>query len=101
MLDICAEYIRNILINQLIPAYCYGCTVDHPSQVQHNVCVMMTWKEQVELLFNDAYDTANIESLYFMIKHDSGHIITDPQCLLKLWQDSFWQQLIRKRIDDW
>ena len=26
---------------------CYGCQVDHPSQKQHDVCLFMTFDEQV------------------------------------------------------
>ena len=34
-------------INLLIPKHCIGCTVNHLSQSQHTVCLLMSWDEQV------------------------------------------------------
>lgn len=31
---------------------CYGCVVDHPSQIQHQ-CVILSDEEKVQLCFND------------------------------------------------
>ena len=35
---------------------CYGCKVDHPSQIQHDVCLMMDYKEKVELCLPEAIE---------------------------------------------
>ena len=35
------------VMNESIRKSCYGCSVDHPSQTQHNVCLMMSDEEQI------------------------------------------------------
>ena len=42
-----------IKVNQLCNAACYGCEVDHPSQVQHQ-CLMMSDEEKVDWYFEEA-----------------------------------------------
>ena len=34
---------------------CYGCQVDHPSQRQHDACLMMSFAERVDRYFPEAY----------------------------------------------
>ena len=43
-------YAHNIrpYIRRAAHELCYGCLVDHPSQIQHDVCLMMQPQEQVE-----------------------------------------------------
>ena len=51
-----AVYIDAIVnkVKELVTEKCYGCQVDHPSQRQHNLCIMADWKEQVETCFSEA-----------------------------------------------
>ena len=68
-------------INLLIPEHCNGCIVNHPSQSQHNVCLLMSWDEQVEWFFDDAYESVDLESLYSVTEADCGHILSKSECL--------------------
>ena len=50
-----AECLRP-LIARVATSLCYGCRVDHPSQRQHDVCLMMETRDRVDLCFEDAMD---------------------------------------------
>ena len=41
------------ILRDIAKQNCYGCQVDHPSQIQHS-CVMMSVDEQLNLFFDDA-----------------------------------------------
>ena len=82
----------------LIPKHCNGCIVNHLSQSQHTVCLLMSWDEQVEWFFGDTYESVDSESLYSATEADCGHILSSSECLRALWQDIFWWGLIPKRI---
>ncbi len=56
------SYFEHIYAKALIEVFpenikenCYGCVVDHPSQVQH-YCLMMSEDEQIELCFEDMFE---------------------------------------------
>ena len=38
-------------INKLCFKMCYGCSVDHPSQIQHDLCIMATDDERLDMFF--------------------------------------------------
>lgn len=42
---------------------CYGCQADHPSQIQHDVCIMMSRKEHVELYFDELINKLDVKDL--------------------------------------
>ena len=60
------------LIEEEIHTKCYGCDLiaedgerfDHPSQLHHNVCVMMDLEEQIELCFDSAMDRLDYDKVY-------------------------------------
>ena len=39
---------------EVIRNECYGCQIDHPSQKQHEVCLFMTYDEQVDCFLEEA-----------------------------------------------
>ena len=43
------EPLREVIHNE-----CYGCQIDHPSQKQHNVCLFMSFDEQVDCFLQEA-----------------------------------------------
>ena len=53
-------------VDKTVKTLCYGCEVDHPSQVQHNVCCMMEPEEQISYCLSFAVhlmeDTTIVES---------------------------------------
>lgn len=62
-------------VSLLVPQKCYGCQVNHPSQIHHDVCLMMGLEEQVNVCFSDALENLNLAQvvnmckLYFDVHH--------------------------------
>lgn len=43
---------------------CYGCSVDHPSQLQHDWCVMASDEERVDMFLDDAIKNLDYENIF-------------------------------------
>ena len=41
-------------INKFVLHDCYGCEVEHPSQIQHD-CLMLLMSERIEMYFEEAW----------------------------------------------
>jgi hypothetical protein len=54
LVDCYAEELK-FIINRLIKEQCYGCQTDHPSQIQHDKCLMLTGEEQLDEFLEDAW----------------------------------------------
>lgn len=48
----------------LVKERCFGCSVDHPSQIQHDMCCMTSPEEQIELLTEDALLRVNADEVW-------------------------------------
>ena len=97
LLSLSATHVTSVIQN-LIPEYCHGCIVDHPSQHQHNLCLMMEWLDQVLTLFNEAYDNVDLSTFYYTIRHDCGHIFPESKCFQALWKETYWRGLVQQWI---
>ena len=53
-----AKHMLNI-IPDIVFETCYGCQVDHPSQRNHDVCIMMEKQERIEAIFEKALGRVN------------------------------------------
>ena len=49
---------------EIVKEKCFGCQVDHPSQLQHDVCLMMTKAEKIEVCFDTALARVNEVEVY-------------------------------------
>ncbi len=49
---------------EIVKEKCFGCQVDHPSQLQHDVCLMMTKAEKIEVCFDTALEQVNYVDIY-------------------------------------
>ena len=58
-----AKHILKVLPD-VVKEKCYGCQVDHPSPKQHNVCLMMTNDEKVEVCLDTALARVNAFDIY-------------------------------------
>ena len=85
-------------IQSLIPKYCHGCIVNHPSQHQHNLCLMMEWTDQVLTFFDEAYDSVDLSTFYDTVRDDCDHIFPDSKCFEALWKDTYWRGLVQQQI---
>lgn len=51
--DVCEK------MNSLVPVLCYGCQTDHPSQREHDLCLMATDEERTMTTFYPAWEQMN------------------------------------------
>ena len=61
-----AEVVEQVstIMESLICELCYGCQVDHPSQRQHDLCLMASDKERLTATFWTAWSRMNIEQIH-------------------------------------
>ena len=86
---------------------CYGCFVDHPSVLQHDVCTMMTKQERIrKCLYKclQMIDESNVMKT-FMAKLEVRDLIRcertklfDKEYRRKLWLSSGWVDDIVREI---
>ena len=55
MYNIYAKAVENLLFD-VVQEECHGCQIDHPSQKQHDVCLFMTYEQQVDCFQDDILD---------------------------------------------
>ena len=53
-----ADHMAEVL-GEAIKELCYGCSVDHPSQKEHDVCVMMEMEERVYHCYRKCLELVN------------------------------------------
>ena len=72
--DIEMEHIRvfaveiYFLMPDIIKKTCNGCRINHPSQIEHDVCLMMTREEMVEHCFDEALCKIDINRSILLLK---------------------------------
>lgn len=76
-------------MKKVVSEKCYGCQVDHPSQRQHDVCLMMEAEERLELFFDTAWQIMSADSVFKVWKDK----LTDHLCEFVPWFEliDFWQ----------
>lgn len=47
-------------MEEVVPTLCYGCLIDHPSQVQHDLCLMAEKEEQFYRTFSPAWEKLDL-----------------------------------------
>ena len=77
-----ARQILNILPD-IIHEKCYGCSVNHPSQKHHNVCMMMTNEEKIEYCLDSALERIDKKEMLQKFK-DS---LTIDVCESEEWKE--------------
>ena len=94
------------LISKVIHEECYGCQVDHPSQIQHNVCLMMEEEEQIRLCLKKALMRVNERKVLRLFRRFAsfGKCLTSPTYIFeeawrsKLWETDAWLNLVVQKI---
>lgn len=78
------------MIMTMIKERCFGCQVDHPSQVQHDICTMTEYEDQIDMFFQEAFEGAlnDVRSKWLeKVNHRFQYKV--PNCLLK-FRDDVW-----------
>ena len=73
-----AEELKTLIFEQIIKELCYGCSVDHPSQTHHDVCLMMESNEQIQLCLDIALQRLNHENVIAKWIKRSKHTVDPP-----------------------
>ena len=73
-----AEALVAIIFEQIVKELCYGCSVDHPSQTHHDVCLMMERKEQITLCLAIAEQRLNHENVIAKWIQRTKHMVEPP-----------------------
>jgi hypothetical protein len=62
-------YARSILdlLNDVVKENCYGCEVDHSSQL-HHTCLMWTKAEHLDVYFDIAYDKIKYDDIVIKLR---------------------------------
>ena len=63
LLKVCFSEAVYPLILAMIKERCFGCQVDHPSQIEHDICLMTEHKERVDMFFQEAFDTILLDEV--------------------------------------
>ena len=86
-------------IKSLLAEKCYGCQVSHPSQLQHDVCLMMSTEEQISLTYDEAVDRMNTEekSMYWWDEFIRAMqpYIKESHYTTELWRDRIMNDKIK------
>lgn len=100
-----------LLLQRLIPEKCYGCQVNHPSQVQHNVCLMMEPEEQVDTYFQDVLSILDEEAVLDYWHHlllfelEPAHFHLEYMKFTywreTVWKNEEWEQDMKARVLDY
>lgn len=86
------------VLNEAIKTLCYGCLVNHPSQTQHDVCLMMSGDEQVHHCFQKCLGLVNEKDVMetFTKSLEISEILRCPSHLYSLrFRQYLWLR------DDW
>jgi hypothetical protein len=57
-----AQHLEDTM-RDLIKKDCYGCQIDHPSQIQHDKCMMMSQEEKLDNYLNEAWSLISEEAV--------------------------------------
>lgn len=80
------------IITDLAKSHCYGCSVDHPSQIQHDICIMSTTDEWTDMFLEKAIRQMNLENVkqkWDLELREKGSISNQPS----VDTDLIWNQM--------
>ena len=94
------------LIMKLKRELCFGCSVSHPSQNHHDICLMMTFEEQIHHCLNEAVNRIDEEKITMLLHRftaskkvrDLPSYIFDVSWRVELWGDEEWRDLVVGKI---
>ena len=89
--------------------YCNGSYYDHSSQLEHDVCVMMPFEEQVEKWFEEALQMVDedciighwfgtLGKLYRTVRYHEVSKYLEPTYRLDEWINVEWKQDVKKKL---
>ena len=73
-----AEELRKVIFEQLVKELCNGCSMDHPSQIQHDVCLMMDTSDQISLCLDLGLERLCQEKIIAKWVQRTKHVADPP-----------------------
>ena len=100
-----AVYLKRV-IPDVAKELCYGCQVNHPSQVQHDVCLMMDDEERIDYCLEMAMTLLNESKVLKLFRRVSSldkcflepTYIYEKEWRSQLWKDDEWRKMVRQEI---
>ena len=97
-----------LVMSSVAKKYCNGCHYDHPSQLEHDVCVMMPFEEQVDKWFDEALQTVDEDAvighwfgtlgpIHPTVRYHEVSKYLDPIYRLE-WMNSEWKLDVKNRL---
>ena len=94
------------IITQLAKKYCFGCQYDHPSQIEHDVCIYKSYSEQVSDYLDEAlalvdedavlgHWIGNLGSLSPTVRYHEVSRYFDPTFRRDEWKNTEWKHSIK------
>ena len=94
------------LISRTATKLCYGCQVNHPSQIQHDVCIMLDEDDKILHCLKDALLQMDERKVMKSFRRFASFdkCITSPTHIFeeawrsRLWDDKDWCNLVVEKI---
>ena len=98
-----------LLMSMIAKKYCNGCHYAHPSQLEHDVCVMMPFEEQVDNWFEEALQTVDEDAvighwfgtlgqIHPTVRYHEVSKYLDPVYQLEEWMNLEWKLDVKNRL---
>ena len=96
-------------ISIIAQQYCHGCRYDHPSQMEHDVCILTSYHEQVNQFFEEALNAVdedrvighwfgNLAVLKPTVRYHEVSRYLDPDYRLEEWIDAEWKADVKEKL---
>ena len=90
-------------IREIVRRRCYGCSINHPSQKNHDVCLMMDPEEQIRSCLDEALESVDIREVLVTFRANSNVLVIPLYLESSYWwrrqfNDPCWKELVVSSI---
>ena len=97
------------VISEVAQKHCNGCYFDHPSQLEHDVCILMPFADQVNQWFDDALSIVdmdvvignwlgNLGGFTPSVRYHEVSRYLDPDYRMNEWIDTQWKDDVKDKL---
>ena len=97
------------IMHDVAEKHCHGCYIDHPSQSEHDVCLMMPFEELVDTWFEEGLENIDEDEVLGSWLSNLGHITPtiryheiskylDPAYRLEECRDETWMRDVKEKL---
>ena len=103
-----ALHLRSVL-SSVATKYCNGCYYDHPSQLEHDACMIMSFEERVNEWFDEALQMVDedyiighwfgaLGKLHPSVRYHEVSQYLDPAYRLDEWINAKWKLDVKNKL---